>query len=252
MIMERFKDKVVLITGGASGIGKATAEAFLKEGAIVIATDVNENKGKQLLEDYRSLGTIKYMNLDVTKPQEHRKVVEDVVNEFGKLDIAFNNAGIGGTMKKIHEYPVEEWEKVISVNLLGVFYGMKYQIEQMKKQIDGGVIINNSSILGKVGFENVSAYVAAKHGVIGLTKSAAIEYSSEGIRINAVNPAFIKTPMIDENLDEEMQKALVNMHPVKRLGKPEEVAKSVLFLASDESSFITGTGLMVDGGYTAQ
>lgn len=250
--MERFKDKVVLITGGASGIGKATAEAFLKEGAIVIATDVNENKGKQLLEDYRSLGTIKYMNLDVTKPQEHRKVVEDVVNEFGKLDIAFNNAGIGGTMKKIHEYPVEEWEKVISVNLLGVFYGMKYQIEQMKKQIDGGVIINNSSILGKVGFENVSAYVAAKHGVIGLTKSAAIEYSSEGIRINAVNPAFIKTPMIDENLDEEMQKALVNMHPVKRLGKPEEVAKSVLFLASDESSFITGTGLMVDGGYTAQ
>ncbi|TYB91469.1 MAG: SDR family oxidoreductase [Kosmotoga sp.] len=250
--MERFKDKVVLITGGASGIGKATAEAFLKEGAIVIATDVNENKGKQLLEDYRSLGTIKYMNLDVTKPQEHRKVVEDVVNEFGKLDIAFNNAGIGGAMKKIHEYPVEEWGKVISVNLLGVFYGMKYQIEQMKKQIDGGVIINNSSILGKVGFENVSAYVTAKHGVIGLTKSAAIEYSSEGIRINAVNPAFIKTPMIDENLDEEMQKALVNMHPVKRLGKPEEVAKSVLFLASDESSFITGTGLMVDGGYTAQ
>ncbi|MGC9383839.1 MAG: SDR family oxidoreductase [Kosmotogaceae bacterium] len=166
--------------------------------------------------------------------------------------MAFNKAGIGGAMKKIHEYPDEQRNKVISVNLIGVFYGMKYQLQQMIKQEDGGVIINNSSILGKVGFENVSAYVTAKHGVIGLTKAAATEYSNKGIRINAVNPAFIKTPMIDENLDKEMRKALMNMPPIKRLGDPEEVAKAVLFLASGDATFISGTGLMVDGGYTAQ
>ncbi|MFO7883134.1 MAG: SDR family oxidoreductase [Kosmotogaceae bacterium] len=250
--MKRFKDKVVLITGAASGIGRATTEAFLKEGAIVIATDVNDDKGKQLVEELKSQGKIKFKKLDVSEPKEHENVVNDIVDKYGKLDIAFNNAGIGGPMKKIHKYPVEEWSKVISVNLLGVFYGIKYQIAQMIKQTTRGAIINNSSILGKVGFENTSAYVAAKHGVIGLTKAAAIEYSSKGIRVNAVNPAFIKTSMIEENLDEEMQKALVNMHPVKRLGEPEEVAKAVLFLASDESSFVTGTGLMVDGGYTAQ
>jgi NAD(P)-dependent dehydrogenase (short-subunit alcohol dehydrogenase family) len=250
--MKRFKDKIVLITGGASGIGKATAEAFLEEGAIVIVTDIDDRKGKQLMDELGTKGEIEFMELDVSNVEEHEKVVKSIVKKFGKLDIAFNNAGIGGAMKKIHEYPTEQWNKVISVNLIGVFYGMKYQIQQMLEQEDGGVIINNSSILGKVGFENVSAYVTAKHGVIGLTKTAAIEYSSKGIRINAVNPAFIKTPMIDENLDKEMKKALVNMHPIKRLGEPEEVAKAVLFLASDDARFISGTGLMVDGAYTAQ
>jgi NAD(P)-dependent dehydrogenase (short-subunit alcohol dehydrogenase family) len=250
--MKRFKDKIVLITGGASGIGKATAEAFLEEGAIVIVTDIDDRKGKQLMDELGTKGEIEFMELDVSNVEEHEKVVKSIVKKFGKLDIAFNNAGIGGAMKKIHEYPTEQWNKVISVNLIGVFYGMKYQIQQMIEQEDGGVIINNSSILGKVGFENVSAYVTAKHGVIGLTKTAAIEYSSKGIRINAVNPAFIKTPMIDENLDKEMKKALVNMHPIKRLGEPEEVAKAVLFLASDDARFISGTGLMVDGAYTAQ
>jgi NAD(P)-dependent dehydrogenase (short-subunit alcohol dehydrogenase family) len=250
--MKRFKDKIVLITGGASGIGRATAEAFLEEKARVIVTDLDNNKGKQLMSELGTRGEIEFMKLDVSKVEEHEKVVRNIVKKYGKLDIAFNNAGIGGAMKRIHEYPAEQWSKVISVNLIGVFYGMKYQLQQMIKQEDGGVIINNSSILGKVGFENVSAYVTAKHGVMGLTRAAAIEYSSKGIRINAVNPAFIKTPMIDENLDKEMQKALVNMHPIKRLGEPEEVAKSVLFLASDDATFISGTGLMVDGGYTAQ
>ncbi|MFW6121535.1 MAG: SDR family NAD(P)-dependent oxidoreductase [Petrotogales bacterium] len=250
--MERFKDKVVLITGGASGIGKATAEAFIKEDATVIVTDVDEDKGKQLVDELGSESKIEFMKLDVSRPEDNEKVVNNIIDKYGRLDIAFNNAGIGGPMKNIHDYPIKDWEKVISINLMGVFYGMKYQIAQMLKQDSGGAIINNSSILGKVGFENASAYVSAKHGVIGLTKTAAIEYSNKGIRINAVNPAFIKTPMIDDNLDENMQKALVNMHPVGRLGKPEEVAKAVLFLASDDSSFITGTGLMVDGGYTAQ
>lgn len=250
--MKRFKDKIVLITGGASGIGKSTAEAFLEEGAKVIVTDIDDNKGNQLMNELGKKGETEFMKLDVSNVEEHEKVVKNIVEKFGKLDVAFNNAGIAGAMKKIHEYPVEQWNKVISINLIGVFYGMKYQIQQMIKQEDGGVIINNSSILGKVGFENVSAYVTAKHGVMGLTKAAAIEYSSKGIRINAVNPAFIKTPMIDENLDKEMQKALVNMHPIKRLGDPEEVAKAVLFLASNDASFISGTGLIVDGGYTAQ
>ncbi|HDP76737.1 MAG TPA: glucose 1-dehydrogenase [Mesotoga infera] len=253
--MKRFDGKVVLITGGSSGIGADSARAFAEEGASVIISDVDEEKGRELaLEIKKAGGNARFMKHDVSSSQETEKVIDSIVEEFGRLDIAFNNAGIGGPSFPLSEYPLEDWERVISINLLGVFYAMKYEIQQMLKQ-GGGAIVNNSSILGKVGFNNASAYVAAKHAVVGLTKAAALEYASKNIRINAVNPAFIKTPLLENaGMKEgtEMYEMLVSMHPVGRLGDPREVTNAVLFLSGEEASFVHGESLMVDGGYTAR
>lgn len=253
--MKRFEGKVVMISGGSSGIGAETAIAFAEEGAKVVITDVDEEKGRKLAEEINeSGGTAVFMKHNVADAKQTKEIINKIVEKFGKLDVAFNNAGIAGPSLPISEYPEEDWERVISINLLGVFYGMKYQIQQMLKQ-GGGAIVNNSSILGKVGFNNSSAYVAAKHAVVGLTKAAALEYSSKNIRINAVNPAFIKTPLLDNaGMKEgtEMYDMLVGLHPIGRLGNPREVTNAVLFLSSEEASFVHGESLMVDGGYTAK
>jgi len=253
--MKRFEGKVVLITGGSSGIGADSARAFSEEGAKVVITDVDEEKGKELAQEINYVGgKALFMKHDVSSAQETKRIVESVVEKFGRLDVAFNNAGIGGPSLPLSEYPEEDWERVISINLLGVYYGMKYEIQQMLKQ-GGGAIVNNSSILGKVGFNNASAYVAAKHAVVGMTKAAALEYSSKNIRINAVNPAFIKTPLLEASGMKEgtdMYDMLVGLHPIGRLGEPREVANAVLFMSSDEASFVHGESLMVDGGYTAR
>jgi NAD(P)-dependent dehydrogenase (short-subunit alcohol dehydrogenase family) len=243
--------KVALITGAGSGIGESTALLFAKEGAKLVLTDVNEENGNKLVEKIRqSGGEAIFLKADVSVPGDSEKSVQEAISQFGKLDIAVNNAGIGGPQAPVGEYEIEGWDKVIGINLSGVFYGMRYQIPAMLENGKGS-IINVTSILGSVGFANSSAYVAAKHGVVGLTKTAAMEYSAKGIRVNSVGPAFIKTPLLDA-LDKEILEHLKSMHPIGRLGEPEEVAELFLWLASDRASFATGAYYPIDGGYLAQ
>lgn len=245
------KGKVALITGAASGIGESAAELFAKNGAKLFLTDISEDKGQKLVEKINSSGgEAVFFKADVSQPNASEESVAEAVKKFGKIDIAVNNAGIGGEQAPTGEYGIEAWDKVIAINLSGVFYGMRYQIPEMLKHGNGS-IINVASILGNVGFANSAAYVAAKHGVVGLTKSAALEYSAKGIRINSVGPAFIKTPLL-KDLDKELLEQLVNVHPIKRLGEPEEVAEILLWLASARSSFATGAYYPIDGGYLAQ
>ncbi|MGY5850024.1 SDR family NAD(P)-dependent oxidoreductase [Salegentibacter sp. F14] len=244
------KEKVALITGAASGIGKSTALLFTQNGASVMLTDINEEKGIALTEKIKDMGgRAAFVKADTSVPEESQKSVEQVLSHFGKLDIAVNNAGIGGDQLPVGEYGIDAWDKVIGVNLSGVFYGMRYQIPAMLENGKGS-IINVASILGSVGFANSAAYVAAKHGVLGLTKTAALEYSAKGIRVNSVGPAFIKTPLLD-GLDKDMLEQLVNAHPIGRLGEPEEVAEILMWLASERSSFATGAYYPIDGGYLA-
>jgi NAD(P)-dependent dehydrogenase (short-subunit alcohol dehydrogenase family) len=177
-------------------------------------------------------------------------MVDAAVREYGQLDIAFNNAGIGGPAAPTGDYPIDGWQHVIDVNLSGVFYCMRYEIPQMLK--NGGAIVNMSSILGSAAFAGSPAYVAAKHGVIGLTRTAALEYSAQGLRINAVGPAFINTPLISKNMDDQARSMLVSLHPIGRLGEPEEVAELVVWLSSDKASFVTGAYYPIDGAYLAR
>lgn len=245
------KGKVALITGAASGIGESAAELFAKNGAKLLLTDVSEEKGQKLVEKIKSSGAeAEFFKADVSLAEASEKSVAEAVKRFGKLDVAVNNAGIGGEQAPTGEYGIEAWDKVIAINLSGVFYGMRYQIPEMVKNGKGS-IINVASILGNVGFANSAAYVAAKHGVVGLTKSAALEYSAKGVRVNSVGPAFIKTPLL-KDLDKELLDQLVNVHPMGRLGEPEEVAEILLWLAGDRSSFATGAYYPIDGGYLAQ
>lgn len=245
------KGKVAIITGAASGIGESTALLFGKEGARLVLTDINENKGNKVLESVKALGAEAiFLKADASKAEDAEKSVQKAIEKFGKLDIAVNNAGIGGPQKPVGEYEIEGWNNVIAINLSGVFYGMRYQIPAML-QNGKGSIINVASILGSVGFGQSAAYVAAKHGVLGLTKSAAIEYSAQGIRINSAGPAFIKTPML-EGLDQDLLDQLVSLHPIGRLGESDEVAELFLWLASDKASFATGAYYPIDGGYLAR
>ena len=245
------KGKVALITGAASGIGESTALLFAKEGARVFLTDIDNEKGEKLAKKINEDGgEAVFFKADISKAQDSENSVTQAVKKFGKLDIAVNNAGVGGPQHPVGEYPVEGWDKVIAINLSGVFYGMRYQIPEMLKNGKGS-IINVASILGSVGFANSAAYVAAKHGVVGLTKSAALEYSAKGIRVNSVGPAFINTPML-KDLDKDLLSQLVNADPIGRLGEADEVAQLFLWLASEKSSFATGAYYPIDGGYLAQ
>ena len=245
------KNKVALITGAASGIGESTALLFAREGAKVVLTDIDEENGTKVLQKIRQQGGEGiFIKANTSIPSDSAENVAKALEKFGKLDIAVNNAGIGGAQAPVGEYAIEDWDKVIAVNLSGVFYGMRYQIPAMLKN-GSGSIINVSSILGSVGFANSSAYVAAKHGILGLTKTAALEYSSKGIRVNSVGPAFIKTPLLD-GLDKELLDQLISVHPIGRLGESHEVAQMFLWLASDKASFATGAYYPIDGGYLAQ
>ncbi|HMM28631.1 MAG TPA: glucose 1-dehydrogenase [Aggregatilineaceae bacterium] len=250
--MHGLEGKVAIVTGGGSGIGQSTALAYAREGVKVVVSDVDEQGGNETVRLIEAQGgEARFVRADVSKPAEVEQLVRATVEAFGALHFACNNAGIGGPAAPTGEYPIDGWEQVIAINLSGVFYCMRYQIPEMLKA-GGGVIVNMASILGTVGYAQSPAYVAAKHGVVGLTKTAALEYSSQGIRVSAVCPAFIRTPLIEENLAQDVRDYLVTQHPVGRLGEPEEVAELVVWLCSDAASFIMGSPILVDGGYVAQ
>lgn len=218
----------------------------------MVVADYAEEEGRKAVEEISSTGaTASFVSVDVSQAAQCEAMVEHAVSEHGGLHIAVNNAGIGGPQALSGEYPIDGWDQVIGINLSGVFYGMRYEIPAITAA-GGGAIVNMASILGSVGIANSVAYVAAKHGVVGMTKSAALEYSAQGVRINSVGPAFINTPLIQENLDEEARTGLVSAHPIGRLGEADEVANLVAFLSSGDASFCTGGYYLVDGAYTAQ
>lgn len=243
----RLLDKVAIITGGASGIGEYTVREMVKQGAKVVIADFDDTRGIKLAEE---MGTqVSFIHVDVSKEDEVEAMVNHAVEMFGKVDILFSNAGVG-SLGPTHELALEDWNKTISINLSGVFLCAKYALKEMVKQ-GSGSIINCASILGHVGQTATASYTAAKGGVVNMTRALAVEYATQGIRVNAVCPGYIKTPLLDQ-LDDAMLQHLASLHPLGRLGESQEVANAVVFLASDEASFITGANLMVDGGYTAQ
>ncbi len=250
--MQTLKDKTAIITGAGSGIGRAIAILYAAEGAKLVLTDLDDAGGNETLSAIiKKGGEAIYIHADTAKADDSKMVVEQAVKKMGALHIAVNNAGIGGPLKPVGEYPVEGWDKVIAINLSGVFYGMRYQIPAMLTS-GGGSIVNMASILGKVATKNASAYTAAKHGVIGLTETAALDYADQNIRVNAVGPGYILTPLLTKTLDETTLKGIAGLHPMLRIGNANEVAELCLWLNSDKASFVTGAYYNVDGGYLAQ
>jgi len=250
----RVEGKVALITGGGSGIGRATALLFGREGAKVLVADYNAEGGEHTVKTIKEAGgTAIFHAADVSNPQDVDGMVHKVVETYGRLDCAFNNAGIEGQMGDTPGCSLENWNRVIAINLTGVFLCMKYEIPLMLKH-GGGSIVNTASAAGLVGLAGGPAYVAAKHGVAGLTKTAALEFAQKGIRVNAVCPGFIRTPMVERVLDKGTfsEEQIFAAEPMHRMGKPEEIAEAVLWLSSDASSFVTGLPMPVDGGYVAQ
>lgn len=245
--------KVAIVTGAASGIGRAIALLYARHGAKVLVSDVQTQAGEHTAELIRQAGgDAQFVAADVSRAADCENLVRAALARHGRLDIACNNAGIGGALAPTADYPLEAWDQVIGVNLSGVFYCMKYQIPAMLAG-GGGAIVNIASILGAVGFATAPAYTAAKHGVIGLTRTAALEYSARGVRVNAVGPGFIRTPMIAPiEQDDAVRQQCVGWHPIGRFGEPEEVAEMVLWLSSDKAGFVTGAYLPVDGGFLAR
>lgn len=248
-----FEGMVALVTGGSFGIGQATAIAFAKRGAKVAIADWVEDKEGTTLKKIRAEGgEAMFIRCDVSDNMEVRSMVEKVVKAYGRLDFAFNNAGIEGATANTHECSEENWHKTLNVNLTGVWLCMKNEIAVMLDQ-GKGAIVNCASVAGLIGFPGLPAYVVSKHGVIGLTKTAALENAKLGIRVNAVCPGVIRTPMIDRitGKDKEVEKQYVSMEPVGRMGEPSEVAEAVVWLCSDSASFVTGHAMPVDGGWIA-
>ncbi len=245
--------KVAVVTGAASGIGRSVAQLFAQNGTHVVVADVDLEGGRKTVDTIQSDGgQAIFVETDVSSPAACERMVQKAVDTYGRLDYACNNAGIAGEQNLIADYSIEGWQRLISINLSGVFFCMKYEIPAVLKS-GGGSIVNIASILGRVAFAGAPAYVSSKHGVIGLTETAALEYGSQGIRVNAVGPGFIQTPMITGVIsDPKMKEQIVSMHPIGRLGNPEEVAELVIWLCSEKASFVTGSYYSIDGGYLAR
>lgn len=248
-----FSSKVALVTGGSSGIGRAACIAFAQRGATVVVADVVEDKEAVTMNAVKAAGSnALFVQCDVSKADQVKRLIDTIVQQFGRLDFAFNNAGIEGHMANVQDCEEENWDKTIDINLKGAWLCLKYEIPQMLKQ-GGGAIVNCSSVAGLMGFATLPAYVASKHGMVGLTKSAALENAQSSIRINAVCPGVIKTPMMERvthgerAAEEQYEKA----EPMGRFGRPEEVAEAVMWLCSDAASFVTGIAMPVDGGWLA-
>jgi NAD(P)-dependent dehydrogenase (short-subunit alcohol dehydrogenase family) len=254
-----FADKVALITGGGSGIGRASVIAFASKGASVIVVDVDAEGGEETVQLVNEMdGEATFIKADVSQANEVETIVDQTIEIYGRIDYAHNNAGIEGARALTADCLEEDWDRVIGINLKGVWLCMKYEIPAMLKQ-GRGAIVNTASVSGLVGYRARPAYVASKHGVVGLTKAAALEYAQQGIRINAVCPGFIRTPLIERALSQyprdeaaKIEQLIIGMEPVGRMGTSEEVAQTVVWLCSDEASFVTGHALAVDGGFVAQ
>lgn len=249
--MALLENKVAFVSGGGSGIGREVAKAYAREGAKVVVADINVEHGEETVKEIKEKGgEAFFIKGDSSSAADNKHMVEVTVSKYGRLDIACNNAGMGGPVKPTGEYEPEAWDKVIALNLSGVFYACRYQLEQMEKN-GGGSIVNIASIHGQVAAPNSVAYTASKHGVVGLTKNIAVEYAQKNIRCNAVGPGYIETALLKDNLNKEMMQAVAAKSAMNRLGTAEEVAELVVFLNSDKSSFTTGSYIIADGGYTA-
>jgi NAD(P)-dependent dehydrogenase (short-subunit alcohol dehydrogenase family) len=246
---KRFEGKTAFITGAASGIGRATAVAFAVEGARVVVTDRVEAALRETGESVKEIGgEVLAIACDVSKPEEIEAAVARAVNTFGRIDCAFNNAGVENKATPLHEIELEEWDRILGINLRGTFVCMKHEIAQMLRQ-GGGVVVNTSSGAGIRGVAGGASYAASKHAMIGMTKSAALDYAKRNIRVNCILPGNIATPMMDRFTDGDIQKA-IDLEPVGRLGKPEEIAEAVLWMCSDLGGFVTGASVVVDGGWS--
>ena len=252
--MADFDGKVALVTGGGVGIGRATAIAFAREGAKVVIGNRNSDRGREVVAEIKENGgEASFLRTDVSVEEDVIALVDHAVSTYGGLHAAFNNAGIEGDIGPLAESSNENYDAIMDINVKGLWWSMKYQINHML-QHGGGAIVNNSSVGGLIGLGGAAIYCASKHAVMGLTRTAALEYSAKGVRINAVNPAVIHTSMADRLADSmgAQVDALAGMHPIGRVGQPPEVAEAVLWLCSDKASFVTGTAQCVDGGFTAQ